>query len=484
MSKRNRLSNAVTRKRNPYNWQQRRNLFGFFTNKLSASSEKLEDHWELDVELGSGRYGIVRRAWKVGEPRDQSYAVKTVPKNRVGNMDVLRNEIKLLSTLDHPNIVKFISMYEDNRHLHIVTPEYSGGELFDRIVNQGEGTFSEKQAAIYVKSILEAINYCHSNKIAHRDIKPENLILKEPNSEELVLIDFGMSRIYDDEEVFTSQCGSPSYVAPEVLKGAYTQSCDLWSIGVITYILMTGEPPFIGDSDQETMSKVRDGKYEMNQAEWDYVSDSAKDLVKKLMCTDVNQRLTAEQALSHPWIVSLGEGRVSPLPSSSLASLKEYNRHRKLKREVLQIMSSKFTSLEIEEIQKCFTDLDKDGKGFITVEDLRNTLEKANVQGMTGMQSSSLDGFLADKSVDVDGDGMVDYNEFIAATLSRHLYLQEEKLYAAFEYFDTNGDGKISPDELKAALGENADIEELLKGVDTDGDGMVDYNEFIEMMRS
>jgi serine/threonine protein kinase len=231
-------------------------------------------------------------------------AIKIIDRSKCkGKEDMIETEVKILSRIDHPNIVKLYEMYEFEGKIYLVMELVTGGELFDQIV--GKGCYPEKEAAQIVRKILLAINYLHDMGIVHRDLKPENLLLSEKsNKAELKISDFGLSKIFSDVEVMKTACGTPGYVAPEVLKRqGYGQEVDMWSLGVITYILLCGYPPFYDQKNAELFKKIMAGRYQFDHPWWDHISDKAKDFVRKLLVIDIKKRINAKDALSHPFIV-------------------------------------------------------------------------------------------------------------------------------------------------------------------------------------
>jgi serine/threonine protein kinase len=238
-------------------------------------------------ELGHGHYGVVRKCQN--RTTKEWFAIKSIRKSKVGKIEVLKREIDILKEVDHPNIIRLKDVFEDKKYLHLITELCTGGELFDRIIektNSKEGHFSEQDAAKLIRDICDAIAYCHDVKqIVHRDLKPENFLYATKDDDAPIkIIDFGLSR-HDTQNfgVMKTKVGTPYYVAPEVLKREYTKSCDVWSIGVIAYILLCGYPPFYGDSDNEIFESVRVGRYEFPSPEWDDISEDAKDFIKCLL---------------------------------------------------------------------------------------------------------------------------------------------------------------------------------------------------------
>ena len=246
-------------------------------------------------ELGHGHYGIVRKC--MHRESKKWFAIKSIKKSKVSNIKVLKREIEILKEVDHPNIIKLEEILEDHKYLHLVTELCTGGELFDRIISKTQndegGVFSEPDAAKLIRDILDAIHYCHTEKqIVHRDLKPENfLYLTDEDNSPIKIIDFGLSR-HDDQSqgIMQTKVGTPYYVAPEVLNKKYTKSCDIWSIGVITYILLCGYPPFYGDTDAQIFSSVKAGRFDFPSPDWDPISDTAKDFIRSLLALDPTSR--------------------------------------------------------------------------------------------------------------------------------------------------------------------------------------------------
>ncbi len=223
------------------------------------------------------------------------YAIKSILKSKVTKVEVLKREIEILAEVNHKNIIKLIEVHEDLKYIHLITELCTGGELFDRIIEKSqtpEGHYSEKDAANLIASILSAIAYCHDRQIVHRDLKPENfLFVSKDENAPIKIIDFGLSRHETaGHGIMRTKVGTPYYVAPEVLRKEYTKMCDIWSIGVIAYILLCGYPPFYGDSDNQIFDSVKAGRFDFPSPEWDTISDAAKDFVCCLLKLDPSKR--------------------------------------------------------------------------------------------------------------------------------------------------------------------------------------------------
>ena len=244
--------------------------------------------------LGQGAFGEVRLC--LHKASQSQRAVKVLRKNLLDpkEIEMLKNEIMILKDMDHPNIVKMYEYLEDEKRFYLVTEICKGGELFDEIINRAK--FDEHDAAIVMKQLLSAINYCHAKNIVHRDLKPENILLEQDRDlQKIKIVDFGTSLVFDPDRKMDEKLGTAYYIAPEVIKKSYNEKCDLWSAGVIMYILLSGEPPFNdpkADNDA-IMKKVEAGTYDLEGGVWRSVSDEAKDLVRKMLTYDPASRISA-----------------------------------------------------------------------------------------------------------------------------------------------------------------------------------------------
>jgi len=280
----------------------------------SKSAGKVTDKYTIGKELGRGGFSIVKEGTPIAG--GVKVAIKIIKKNDAGEDDLtlLQREIDIMSKLHHKNIIQLVEVFDDTDSIYLILELVTGGELFDQIVTRG--SYSERDAAAICKQILEAVQYMHSNGIAHRDLKPENLLVSGTDNDQIKVTDFGLSKDFGEAALSTS-CGTPDYVAPEVLRGApYDNSVDIWSIGVITYILLCGFPPFYGNSDQEIFEKILKAEYDFPADSWDPVSDDAKDFIKGILILNAAKRPTAAEALQHPWMIGNA-------PSSSLQTFKK-----------------------------------------------------------------------------------------------------------------------------------------------------------------
>ncbi|XP_049331009.1 calcium/calmodulin-dependent protein kinase type 1D isoform X2 [Astyanax mexicanus] len=276
------------------------------------NGESGRDSWKKQVDdvkkifefkeiLGTGAFSEVVLAQE--RATGKMFAVKCIPKKALkGKESSIENEIAVLRKIKHENIVALEDIYESSDHLYLIMQLVSGGELFDRIVEKG--FYTEKDASTLIRQVLDAVNYLHSMGIVHRDLKPENLLYFNPQDGSKIMIsDFGLSKMEGTGDVMSTACGTPGYVAPEVLaQKPYSKAVDCWSIGVIAYILLCGYPPFYDENDSKLFEQILKADYEFDAPYWDDISDSAKHFIGCLMEKDSSKRYTCEQALRHPWI--------------------------------------------------------------------------------------------------------------------------------------------------------------------------------------
>ena len=212
--------------------------------------------------------------------------------------------MQVLKSVDHPNIIHLKEIFETDTMLYIVTEVVTGGELFDRIVEKG--SYSERDAALLVKKFVTALEYLHDKNIVHRDLKPENLLLKSPDQDtEVKLADFGLSKVLGQEVMMQTACGTPGYVAPEILQTSdtgYGKEVDMWSVGVITYILLCGFPPFYNENVAQLFESIIKADFDYPSDYWDHISDDAIDFIDNLLIPDPAKRMTASDALKHSWL--------------------------------------------------------------------------------------------------------------------------------------------------------------------------------------
>lgn len=437
--------------------------------------------YEFGKILGKGQFGTTRLCQD--KRTGARYACKSISKRKLQSEDDkndVRREVQIMHLLaGNQNVVTLKDTFEDKQYVHLVMELCSGGELFDRIVSRGH--YSEKDAADMIRTIVKVVAHCHSMGVIHRDLKPENFLLTDNTPDALVkATDFGLSVFFKEGQDFTDIVGSAYYVAPEVLKRRYGKEADIWSCGVILYILLSGVPPFYGDTEQQIFDAVMKGTVDFASDPWPSISEPAKECVRRMLVRDPKKRATADEVLKHDWIRENGVASSQPLESEVLKRIRGFAAMNKLKKEALKIIATSLQPEEITGLKELFGAMDADGSGTITIDELREGLKKKG----TKIPESELQRIM--ENADVNGDGTIDYEEFLAATIHLSKLEREEVLYSAFKHFDADNSGFITKEELEEALKHACapdHIEEILADVDKDNDGRIDYEEFCEMMR-
>ncbi|GAB2267557.1 Calcium-dependent protein kinase 5 [Dionaea muscipula] len=449
---------------------------------LGHRTPNIRDLYTLGRKLGQGQFGTTYLCTEISTGIE--YACKSIPKRKlIAKEDVedVRREIQIMHHLaGHKNIVTIKGAYEDSLYVHIVMELCSGGELFDRIIQRGH--YSERKAAELTKIIVGVVQTCHSLGVMHRDLKPENFLLVNKDDDfSLKAIDFGLSVFFKPGQTFSDVVGSPYYVAPEVLMKHYGPEADVWTAGVILYILLSGVPPFWAETQHGIFDAVLKGHIDFDSDPWPLISNSAKDLIRRMLCSKPSQRLTAHQVLCHPWICENGVAPDRALDAAVLSRLKQFSAMNKLKKMALRVIAESLSEEEIAGLKEMFKAMDTDNSGAITFEELKAGLRR---YGSTLKDIEIRD--LMD-AADVDNSGTIDYGEFIAATIHLNKLEREEHLVAAFQYFDKDRSGYITIDELQQACVEHgmSDVflEDVIREVDQDNDGRIDYAEFAAMMQ-
>ncbi|CAN6881088.1 unnamed protein product [Brassica oleracea var. botrytis] len=460
----------------------RRNMDNQAYYVLGHKTPNIRDLYTLSRKLGQGQFGTTYLCTELATGVD--YACKSISKRKlISKEDVedVRREIQIMHHLaGHGNIVTIKGAYEDSLYVHIVMELCAGGELFDRIIQRGH--YSERKAAELTKIIVGVVEACHSLGVMHRDLKPENFLLVNKDDDfSLKAIDFGLSVFFKPGQIFTDVVGSPYYVAPEVLLKRYGPEADVWTAGVILYILLSGVPPFWAETQQGIFDAVLKGYIDFDSDPWPVISDSAKDLIRRMLSSKPGERLTAHEVLRHPWICENGVAPDRPLDPAVLSRLKQFSAMNKLKKMALKVIAESLSEEEIAGLREMFQAMDTDNSGAITFDELKAGLRK---YGST-LKDTEIHDLM--EAADVDNSGTIDYSEFIAATIHLNKLEREEHLVAAFQYFDKDGSGYITIDELQQACVEHSMtdvfLEDIIKEVDKNNDGQIDYGEFVEMMQ-
>jgi len=451
---------------------------------VQEQSGDIKKLYKIERVLGSGSFGEVRKV--VDKRTGIVRAMKKLRKDSCSPSESskLIEEINILRKLDHPNIIRVYEFFQDSTYFYIVTEFCSGGELFDRIIDLSH--FSEAMAANTMKQLLSAVVYCHQHNIVHRDLKPENLLLetKDPDSQ-IKVIDFGTSSVFKKDHKMKKRFGTPYYIAPEVLNRSYDEKCDVWSAGVILYILLSGSPPFNGRDDSEILKAVSKGAYNFDDPIWKTVSSEAKDLINKMLTFDPKHRVTAEEALNHSWIQNMANKQDiadQSAAKNTLGKLREFTASQKLQQATIAFISSHLSSKEEkEEMKNLFQAIDEDQNGVLTRDELVKGYKR--LYGEIVSEEEIEETF---SKIDTDGSGQIDYSEFIAACMYQSEFINSQRLRVAFKVLDTDNSGSINAQELKKALGGNRFDDNFWEGliseVDLNGDGEISFQEFQAMM--
>ncbi|EKX35163.1 hypothetical protein GUITHDRAFT_90329 [Guillardia theta CCMP2712] len=385
-------------------------------------------------------------------------------------------QIEVMKMLDHPNIVRLYETYSEKEKLHLVMEHCEGGDLFDFLMKTYQLT--ERGISELVAKMLSAVNYLHQRGIAHRDIKPENFLLESKASHEgfgeIKIIDFGFSKVFHGTNDLHNMLGSPYYVAPEVLS-AYGPQCDIWSLGVVIYTMLCGQPPFYGDDNNQIYKDIQTGEYEW--PEDIVVSKEAKDFVSQMLVLDPEKRITAAEALQHPWITSASKLEVNPITSRMLSQLSKVRDIGKLKKQALLAIGYSLDRESIRQMRETFRSLDKEGKGLISFDDLHNAMIQF------GMKREQVEELFMSIS-EGNRDGMIEYTTFVAACLEKQTYLDQSQVYHAFHKFKDKS-GSITAESLREILGRRfslQEVEQMVQEADLTGDGKISWGEFTLMM--
>jgi len=377
-----------------------------------------------------------------------------------------------------------VEVLEDSKYLHLITELCTGGELFDRIIAKSEtpeGHYEEKHAAKLIASILDAIAYCHERQIVHRDLKPENfLFVSKDENAPIKIIDFGLSRYEATKGVMRTKVGTPYYVAPEVLRKQYTKSCDMWSIGVIAYILPCGYPPFYGDSDNQIFGSVKAGKFDFPSPEWDTISDEAKDFICCLLKMDASKRLSAAEALNHKWIRAQTARRNSVINHYNERSgpFKKFMGLNKLKKVALGYIATHLTDKEVAYLGRMFEKLDVNGDGKLTLGALEQALastENFNVDLQEKLARLR-------EELDLTGEESIVWKDFLSALSDKGLLIKEQKIRIAFSHFRKHSNKGVRVSDLIDLIGGEDGASEILDMSQIGDRSMITYEEFRSMM--
>ena len=446
---------------------------------IKLNERSISVDYSFGQVLGSGGFGEVRVG--IHKLTNSERAIKSIilSDDDTISLEKLLQEVSILKALDHPNVIRIFDVYKNKNILYIVTEVCKGGELFDRI--QSMKKFGENQAAKYMLDIVSAIMHCHNQDIVHRDLKPENLLFENDSSNaKLKLIDFGTSRFLKEKKTLKKAIGTCYYIAPEVLSSSYDKKVDVWSLGIILYLMLSGEVPFNGRTDPEIHTKIKNSPISFTRTCWKSISEEAKFLIRNMLKKDPNERYSIDQVYNDPWLQSRGMNRVPDheIEVSSLLSLANFRTESQLQRAVYLFILSQFVENQhFDELREVFMSIDKNGDGYLSIEEIQQAADKFK------FNINILDII---EQCDTDKNGVINYSEFLTATVNKSTAYSKSNLKNAFKRFDKNGDGVISLDELQSSLGRQGGsdtaFKKMIEEADRNEDGLIDFDEFIEHM--
>mmetsp|Transcript_131046 Transcript_131046/g.326935 ORF Transcript_131046/g.326935 Transcript_131046/m.326935 type:complete len:658 (-) Transcript_131046:287-2260(-) len=463
---------------------------------------QISKRYSIDAhELGVGGFGKVFVA-EDKEVKGRKVAIKKIVATCKEKKAAFEKEVGLMKELDHPNICKILETYENGRVLWVVMEYCEGGEVFERIMDKGR--LPEHEVAIIIKQVAGALTYAHSRGIAHRDLKPENVCFCEKDAANLSVkvIDWGVGYHFNQSGM-SSAVGSTTYAAPEVLAASgeskYTAACDLWSLGVMTYVMLCGKPPFWGNMPDQ-LRKMNREQYPMQDSTWQGTSAGAKDFIRSVIRADPANRLTIRQAAAHPWLnlqsrVAKADGQVV---EEVLSNMRQFSKTPHFFSICAASVAKQLDHKSLQEVQRVFSEMDENGDGVLELQEVKLGFEQ--IFGKNSEQYKGVEDMFS--RLDLDGSGKIDYTEFCAAgidMIGRKAGNEVEHEYAmraAFKAFDVNDDnGRITRDEIMRVL-EGVDVnkawsrevceqvaEEIFERFDADKDGSLDFEEWRRLMR-
>ena len=418
---------------------------------ITHSKGRLSSKYKILNELGNGSFGKVIRVENL--INKEIYACKKMIKKNIKDIKSFNNEIDILSKCDHPNIIRLYEIIEGEKNVNLIMEECKGGQLFKKIQLKNIIKMTEKEIAKIFKEIMIAVNYLHNRGICHRDLKPENILfLNNEKNSPIKLVDFGLGKIFGNYgNLYNNEMkcivGTKFYVSPEVLKGKYDD-------------------------------KILEMKVEFPEKYWKNIDKDAINLIKKMLC-NVNERLNAQQVLNHVWLQKNAPNSEGYILEVNKKHIKNYYNSNKLKKSIINFISSRLNDDEIEHLKKIFYEMDINKDGSITLEEMQQCLSNMFKNNKNYIENIF-------NEIDTNKSGRIEYTQLISALVEQKTYLKEEKLKDVFERIDKDKNGKISNNDflvfLKLKKNNEKDIEKYVKEFDLNGDGEIDYDEFLKMM--
>lgn len=492
-------------------------------NKYSAAFEEIMDIRDMNIKgemLLSENFGKPREMYDNVEniaPLSHGLVKKVKHKitNKIRSMKIIKKdlievqedevllfkELALLRSMDHPNIIKLYEFYRDEKCFYLISEFCEYGDMFELIQgSESDDKLEEQQVAHIMKQILSVVSYCHSNGIINRDLRPENILIDSYELHKvgdtdlpfyyIKINDFKSARTFKNSKNLNKKVGNPYYIAPEVLKRKYNEKCDIWSCGIIMYMLLSGKPPFPGNTDKEVLDKVELGHFDFWEKDFSDRSEDCKQFLKELLKYDPNKRLSAADALKHKWILD-------NIPKEDVSSedIKEaFNNIMKYNLSDLKFQQAALAYIvhhltdpeEIKPIRNLFYTFDKNMDGRLShneiIDGFKNHVNHFNMKQHEKELAKII------KKIDQDKSGFIEYEEFVRAAINKKELLSEQNLLNAFKLFDKDGSGGITPNELKALLGITSKYSdkvwnEVINQIEHNKENEVTYKEFQNMMQ-
>ena len=429
---------------------------------IQSTNVDIRKNYEFISILGNGAFGKVRLY------RDKNYkallfAIKTLKKEGIPpyQFSLLKSEVTILSNLDHPNIVKYFGTFEDEGYIHIVMEYLKGHDLYKIISLKKYTGFDEKDMCKIIQQLLKALSFIHSKNIVHRDIKPENILFSNKRDyTSLRLIDFGLATSNNKDK---KSVGTPYYMSPEMINGESCAKSDIWSVGVIVYLMLTGKFPFEANGENNLFDVIKNEKYDVTPLEECECSEEAKDFIEKCLKKKIENRISTSGALKHPWILKFcAKNDTNLLNTDTVGTLLDFANKSALQKEIYYFIAKVSKESDIVKIKQFFNSLDSTNSGILTLENLESAFNKI------GIKISENDLKLIWEGLDFHRDGYVNYSEFLAAMISSYNFEKEEKLWSVFNLFKESKKNKNyitfeSMNKAVAALNLNVDEIEMKK---------------------
>lgn len=445
---------------------------------IPENKKKITTEYLITSEiLGRGAFGVVRKC--IHLITNQPRAIKMIFKgkcNKPQNKKIF-NEINILKNLNHPNIVTIYEYFQDDVYIYIVMELVQGVELLEKIME--EHHMSEKISASIMEKILSTVNYLHSQKIVHRDIKPENILY---DGENIKLIDFGTARKFNTTKRMKKIKGTSYYIAPEIIKGAYTEKCDIWSCGVIMYLLLTGVPPFGGKSDKEIFKNILQGKLSLNLPEFASVSEIGKSLLQKLLNLNYKDRISVSEALQHPWFEFITKRNSISHDKQIFENLKSFYVCNQFQKAIyFFVINNLASNSEKNDLIKTFKNLDSNKDGVLSLDEIKVGLDSVGIM-LSPAELQEIMHKVGDAKTQ-----SINYIEFVAATVDRKKLLNEKRILHCFRLFDKDRKGKIGIGNFKDILQSRSEMKDdqwraIIQEFDVNGDGEIEFFEFKEIL--